>query len=348
MLYASYSKYTLDFKTPAWTSRGVLTQKDTYFLRLMDDASPDKVGLGECALFRGLGCDDVPDYENVLADLCWNINDRVDRLSELYKDYPSILFGFETAIADLKNGACQRPFPSDFTKGEGSIPTNGLIWFGKIDDMLSQIRTKIDAGFSCIKLKIGAGDFQEEVELLRKVRSQYSASDIELRVDANGAFKPSEALGKLETLSKLNLHSIEQPIMAGQYEEMAKLCVQSPLPIALDEELIGVNQKEKKESLLSMLKPQYIVLKPSLHGAFSGAKEWIDIAEKNGVAWWITSALESNVGLNAIAQWTYTLSVGRPQGLGLGSLYVNNVPSFIYLSGDKLKFDAKGKVSFVE
>lgn len=344
MLYASYSKYNLVFKTPAWTSRGVLTHKETYFVRIFDDAKPDQVGLGECALFRGLGCDDVAEYENILADLCWHIGDRIEDFRERYKDFPSIVFGIETAWADLQNGGKQRPFPSEFTQGKGSIRTNGLIWFGKIDDMLLQIRKKIDAGFTCIKLKIGAGEFDEEIDLLRKIRKTYSPSDIELRVDANGAFSEDEALQKLCRLSELKLHSIEQPIRAGQWDAMAKLCSESPLDIALDEEMIGVNNHADKVRLIETIHPKYIVLKPSLHGAFCGTSEWIEIAKSNNVAWWITSALESNVGLNAIAQWTFLQNVSMPQGLGLGSLYENNVPSYISLSGDRLMFDPKAKM----
>ncbi|MBP5458180.1 MAG: o-succinylbenzoate synthase [Paludibacteraceae bacterium] len=346
MLHCSFSPYVLDFKSPSWTSRGVLTHKEMYIVRLMDADQPDKAALGECALFRGLSADDVPDYEKVLADLCWNINDYKDTYQEKFKRYPSIVFGLETAFADLVNGCRMRPFPSDFTQGKGHIKINGLIWVGPKEQMVAQVRSKIDAGFGCIKLKVGAHDFEEEVEMLRAIRSEFSRSDIELRVDANGAFKEEEALKKLEVLSKLDLHSIEQPIKAGNWAAMAKLCKETPLPIALDEELIGVFEKEEKARLLQEIKPQYIVLKPSLHGAFCGTDEWISLAEEQQIGWWITSALESNIGLNAIAQWTYRRGVSMPQGLGTGQLYLNNLPSFLQLEGDRLSFDVNRKITF--
>jgi len=302
--------------------------------------------LGECALFRGLSADDVPDYEKVLADLCWNINEYKDSYQEKFKKYPSIVFGLETAFADLAHGCRMRPFPSDFTQGKGHIKINGLIWVGPKDQMIAQVRSKIEAGFTCIKLKVGAHDFDEEVDMLRSIRSEFSRSDIELRVDANGAFSPEDALKKLDVLSKLDLHSIEQPIKAGNWEAMASLCKETSLPIALDEELIGVFEKEEKARLLQEIKPQFIVLKPSLHGAFCGTDEWISLAKEQHLGWWITSALESNIGLNAIAQWTYTQGVTMPQGLGTGQLYLNNLPSFLCLEGDRLSYDVNRKFTF--
>lgn len=346
MLHCSFTPYVLDFKTPSWTSRGVLTHKETYIVRIMDADSPDKAGLGECALFRGLSADDVPEYEKVLADLCWNINEYKDCYQEKFKKYPSIVFGLETAFADLANGCRMRPFPSDFTQGKGDIKINGLIWVGPKEQMIAQVRSKIEAGFSCIKLKVGAHDFDQELEMLRAIRSEFSRSDIELRVDANGAFRVEDALKKMEELSKLDLHSIEQPIKAGNWQAMADLCKNTPLPIALDEELIGLFEKEQKVKMLDEVKPQYIVLKPSLHGAFSGTDEWISLASERNVGWWITSALESNIGLNAIAQWTYKKGVTMPQGLGTGQLYLNNLPSFLCLSGDKLSYDVNRKITF--
>ena len=346
MLHCSFSPYVLDFKSPSWTSRGVLTHKEMYIIRLMDADQPDKAALGECALFRGLSADDVPDYEKVLADLCWNINEYKDSYQEKFKKYPSIVFGLETAFADLAHGCRMRPFPPDFTQGKGHIKINGLIWVGPKDQMIAQVRSKIEAGFTCIKLKVGAHDFDEEVDMLRSIRSEFSRSDIELRVDANGAFSPEDALKKLDVLSKLDLHSIEQPIKAGNWEAMASLCKETPLPIALDEELIGVFEKEEKARLLQEIKPQFIVLKPSLHGAFCGTDEWISLAKEQHVGWWITSALESNIGLNAIAQWTYTQGVTMPQGLGTGQLYLNNLPSFLCLEGDRLSYDVNRKFTF--
>lgn len=346
MLHCSFTPFTLDFKTPSWTSRGVLTQKLTYIIRLMDADKPDKCALGEAALFKGLSADDVPEYEKVLADLCWNINDYKDTYKDKFKRYPSIVFGLESAFADLENGCLMRPFPSDFTQGKGDIKINGLIWVGPKEQMIAQVRSKIEAGFSCIKLKVGAHDFDQEVEMLRAIRSEFSRSDIELRVDANGAFSTEDALKKLDVLSKLDLHSIEQPIKAGNWSEMADLCKNTPLPIALDEELIGVFEKEDKIRLLQEIKPQFIVLKPSLHGAFCGTDEWISLANEQNIGWWITSALESNIGLNAIAQWTYRKGVAMPQGLGTGQLYLNNLPSFLCLNGDRLSYDVNRKITF--
>lgn len=323
-----------------------MTQKLTYIIRLMDADKPDKCALGEAALFKGLSADDVPEYEKVLADLCWNINDYKDTYKDKFKRYPSIVFGLETAFADLENGCLMHPFPSDFTQGKGDIKINGLIWVGPKEQMIAQVRSKIEAGFSCIKLKVGAHDFDQEVEMLRAIRSEFSRSDIELRVDANGAFSTEDALKKLDVLSKLDLHSIEQPIKAGNWSEMADLCKNTPLPIALDEELIGVFEKEDKIRLLQEIKPQFIVLKPSLHGAFCGTDEWISLANEQNIGWWITSALESNIGLNAIAQWTYRKGVAMPQGLGTGQLYLNNLPSFLCLNGDRLSYDVNRKITF--
>ena len=218
-------------------------------------------------------------------------------------------------------------FPSPFTEGQVPIPINGLIWMGDKDYMQQQIREKLSQGFHCIKMKIGAIDFETEYQLLKNIRQEYAPSDIELRVDANGAFSPLEALEKLKRLADLQIHSIEQPIRAGQYEQMARLCEASPLPIALDEELIGVACPERKKEILQWIRPAYIILKPSLIGGYRGSEEWIDLAEKQGIGWWVTSALEGNVGLSAIAQWTYTLKNPLPQGLGTGSLYTNNFPS---------------------
>jgi L-alanine-DL-glutamate epimerase-like enolase superfamily enzyme len=259
-------------------------------------------------------------------------------LDELYK-FPSIQFGLETAFASFESENTFEIFPSEFTQGTDSIPINGLIWMGTESFMKQQIKDKIEAGFYCIKMKIGAIDFQTELQLLNSIRKEFSSKDIELRVDANGAFSPLEALEKLKRLSELDLHSIEQPIKQGQIEAMASLCEKSVLPIALDEELIGVFSKEKKKDLLETIKPQYIILKPSLVGGFSGSKEWIDLAEKQNSGWWITSALESNIGLNAIAQWTYTLKNIMPQGLGTGGLFTNNFDSPLQVKNGTLQYE---------
>ena len=336
MLHASYTRYILQFKTPSGTSRGVLTEKETFFIRIFDDNDPAILGVGECAVFRGLSADDVPEYENVLADVCWNIEKYRENFREKFNRFPSIICGLEMAFADLQNGGVRQPFPSNFTQGEDFIRINGLIWMGTKENMRQQIIEKIEKGFSCIKLKIGAIRFEEELELLKQIRKEFSRNEIELRIDANGAFAPEEALTKLEQLAQLDLHSIEQPIMSGKLDMMSNLCHTSPLPIALDEELIGHFAKEEKQQLLKKIRPQYIVLKPSLHDGFCGTQEWIDLANELQIGWWITSALESNIGLNAIAQWTYRQNNPLPQGLGIGQLYLNNVQPELILKGDRL------------
>ena len=322
MLKASFKKYILQFKQPGGTSRGVLKTKSTYFLRLND---ADNWGIGECGLFLGLSADDVPNYEEKLIWVCDNINLGLDKLLVVLKGFPSIQFGLEQAFLSLKSKDKFNLFPSNFTKGREGIAINGLIWMGTKEFMYRQIKDKLKAGFTTIKLKIGAIDFQSELDLLKFIRSQFSPNEITLRVDANGAFSPQEALEKLKYLSDYQLHSIEQPIKVRQWDKMADLCQKTPLPIALDEELIGVFNDSKKEELLQEIKPQYIILKPSLIGGFNGSKTWIDLAHKQKIGWWITSALESNIGLNAIAQFTYALNNKMPQGLGTGGLFTNNI-----------------------
>jgi L-alanine-DL-glutamate epimerase and related enzymes of enolase superfamily len=345
MLKTQFIPYRLIFKKPGGTSRGVLTTKETWFVKIWNEETPELFGLGECALFRGLGCDDRPDYETVLQSLSPDLP-PLEELHIRLKDFPSILFGIETALWDLQYGGRRILHPSPFSEGKDSIRINGLIWMGTKEEMRTQIIEKLEKGFSCIKLKIGAIDFDAEIDLLQSIRKEFSADRIELRVDANGAFSPDNALQKLERLSKLDLHSIEQPIKAGQWEAMARLCEQTPLPIALDEELIGVNDRDRKRLLLDTIKPQYIILKPSLHGAFIGSREWIDLADERNINWWITSALESNIGLNAIAQWCYTLNNPMPQGLGTGLLYTNNVPSPLTLEGERLFYKKENAWDF--
>ena len=317
-------KHTLDFKRPSGTSRGVLYQKDTWLLILEKNGD---YGIGECNMFKGLSYDDVPDYEEKLGWVCRNIHLGLDALLDRLSHFPSIQFGLEQAFMSLDAQDPFLLFPSDFTKGQKGIPINGLIWMGDKAYMLEQIQQKLKTGFTCIKMKIGAIDFKAELDLLAAIRKEYSKEEIELRVDANGAFEPQEALEKLRALSKLNLHSIEQPIRQGLSEGMGHLCAKSPLPIALDEELIGVVDFHAKRGLLQTIHPQYIILKPSLVGGFRGSREWISIADELGIGWWITSALESNIGLNAIAQWTFTLNSAMPQGLGTGGLFTNNFDS---------------------
>ena len=322
---ATFQKYTLQFKRPAGTSRGVLTEKPTWLLTIEHNG---RRGIGECSPLPGLSIDDISDYErSKLLWTCAHISLGKKALWEQLKSYPSIQFGVEQAFLSLEAEQEGVLFPSPFTEGQVPIPINGLIWMGDKHYMQQQIREKLSQGFHCIKMKIGAIDFETEYQLLKNIRQEYAPSYIELRVDAIGAFSPLEALEKLKRLSGLEIHSIEQPIRAGQYEQMARLCEASPLPIALDEELIGVACPERKKEILQWIRPAYIILKPSLIGGYRGSEEWIDLAEKQGIGWWVTSALEGNVGLSAIAQWTYTLKNPLPQGLGTGSLYTNNFPS---------------------
>jgi len=335
---SSITSYELIFKKPSGTSRGILTSRQTWILKLWNEETPDVFGLGECALFRGLSAEDRPGYEEVLKSLTPELP-PLPELFEQMKDFPSILFGLETALADLKNGGKRIIYPSAFSDGKKSIRINGLIWMGSKAEMQRQIQEKIELGFSCIKLKIGAIDFHAELDLLKAIRQEFDAKTIELRVDANGAFSPTDALQKLEILSKLNIHSIEQPIKAGQWQKMAQLCANTPLPIALDEELIGINDFAKKKLLLETIQPQYIILKPSLHGGFVGSEEWIKLTGEQNVDWWATSALESNIGLNAIAQWCAVQKNALPQGLGTGQLYTNNFESPLSLNGENLFYD---------
>lgn len=335
---ASYLKYILQFKQPSGTSRGILTQKETWFIVITNN---DKRGIGECAVLRGLSIDDRPDFEEKIKWVCDNITKGLDNLVNELVEFPAIQFGLEMAFLSLQSVDEFVLFPSAFTQGVASIPINGLIWMGTKAFMKQQIQDKIETGFSCIKMKIGAIDFKTELELLKSIRDEFSVKDIELRVDANGAFSATEALEKLQQLSEFNLHSIEQPIQHGQFEDMARLCKKSPLPIALDEELIGVNSVTKKEELLQTINPQYIILKPSLIGGYMRSEEWIKIANKQNINWWITSALESNIGLNAIAQWTYTLNNKMSQGLGTGSLFTNNFLSPLHLKKATLRYEPK-------
>lgn len=333
---ATYKKYILNFKNPSGTSRGVLRTKETWFLILEYQG---KIGIGETGLFRGLSIDDVPNYEEKISWVCKNIHIGLEKLLAKFITFPSIQFGIEQAFLSLESKNKFELFPSEFTKGNTCIPINGLVWMGDQQFMKTQIQEKLKSGFSCIKMKIGAIDFDAEVALLKTIRSEFSSNEIELRVDANGAFKPENALEKLEILSELELHSIEQPIQQGQLEEMALLCEKTPLAIALDEELIGVFSRKEKRKLIETIKPQFIILKPSLVGGFSGSKEWMEIAESENIQWWITSALESNIGLNAISQFTHTLKNELPQGLGTGSLFSNNFESPLEVKNGTLHYN---------
>jgi len=318
---ATYKKYILNFKSPSGTSRGIMTEKETWFIILEDQGS---IGVGECGLLRGLSIDDRPDYEEKLQWVCQNIDLGKDKLWDELIEFPSIQFGLEMAFLSLQSKSPFELFPSAFTNGNKNIRINGLVWMGNEAFMKTQIQEKLNQGFTCIKLKIGAIDFEKELELLRYIRQHFDANTIEIRVDANGAFNSQEALEKLNQLAVFELHSIEQPIPKNNSDLMANLCKKTPIPIALDEELIGVFEASEKVALLKKIQPQYIILKPSLVGGCKGTLEWISIANSLNIDWWITSALESNIGLNAITQFTFTLQNPLPQGLGTGGLYTNN------------------------
>ena len=320
---ARHTQINLQFKFPAGTSRGVLLHKPSSFLVLEQDGF---TGIGECSTIPDLSIDPMEFYEQKLNEVCKWINDGNNPENIDLSAFPSIAFGLETALLDLKANGSKKLFPSDFTEGKTGIPINGLVWMGDKEFMQNQITEKIAAGYRCIKLKVGALDFETELEIIADIRAEFPESEIEIRLDANGGFSADDALLKLEKLAKFQIHSIEQPIKQGQLDKMAEICQKSPIPIVLDEELIGIKSTDK-EALIDKIKPAYIILKPSLLGGFKASEEWIQLAEKHNVKWWITSALESNIGLNAIAQWTSTLGSDLPQGLGTGQLYHNNIPS---------------------
>ena len=339
-LTAVFQPYTLTFKRPSGTSRGVLTQKPSFFIHL---SSHNATGIGECGILPGLSVEKLESYPAKLGEIVHRIHAGEpikDILASLHA-FPSIRFGLETAFLDLQSPTPFELFPSKFTQGAASQEINGLVWMGDLEFMRKQLRLRLEEGFHCIKIKIGAINFEEELSLLKKIRKEFSAQDIELRVDANGAFHPEFALEKLKRLSTYEIHSIEQPIRQGQWQEMAKLCEETPIPIALDEELIGVFEHGEKIRMLETISPQYLIYKPSLIGGLAACQEWIDLAENQNIGWWVTSALESNIGLNAIAQWTYTLGNSMPQGLGTGSLYTNNFPAPLYISNGKLGYNPK-------
>lgn len=332
-------KHVLHFNFEAKTSRGALQYKPTYFIQITDLVSKEN-GIGESSPLDGLSPEFTPAYETNLklfSDRLASL-EHVDELFEIpdITLFPSICFGFETAIRDMQNQGKKILFKNDFTVNNKALLINGLIWMGNYDFMLEQMKDKVAQGFTCIKLKIGGIDFGQECEILKQLRNAFSIEQISIRLDANGAFSPKTALEKLEKLSEFGIHSIEQPIQQGQINEMAQLCNHSPIPIALDEELIGINGKENKEKLLKQIKPEYIILKPSLVGGFKATAEWIKLAEQQSIGWWITSALESNIGLNAIAQFTANYNNNLPQGLGTGQLYNNNIKSPLNIEQGKL------------
>ena len=331
----SIQEKLLHFKQPAGTSRGVYITRRIWLLTVEHDG---RTAIGECAPLPQLSCDDIPDYEAVLRRFCDIIEATASIPYDEMRNYPSMLFGVETALAQLSrtDGLL---YDTPFSHGEEGIPINGLVWMGTHDEMLSRLKEKLALGFRCVKLKIGAIDFAKELDLIQHIRKHFSREEVELRVDANGGFTPDVALERLQELARYDIHSIEQPIMAHQWSEMAQLCQLSPLPIALDEELIGVNSTDEKIRLLDTIKPQYIILKPSLHGGVAGTREWIALANERGIGSWITSALESNIGLNAIAQLAadiYGPQITMPQGLGTGMLFTDNIPMPLEIRNDCL------------
>ena len=365
------SERTLHFKQPAGTSRGVYTTRHSYYLTLTSDEMPGVEGVGECATLPDLSCDAKPEYEMTLRQVCQMVEQMGRIPYDMIRAYPSITFGLETAFASffdeakkklgamnlsegktsveiLKGAGVSVPmgmenlvnlFDSPFGRGEEGITINGLVWMGTYEEMLARLEEKLQAGFHCVKLKIGAIDFFKELDLIKRIRDVYTKEQVELRVDANGGFLPENAMSQLEALAKYDIHSIEQPIKQHQWPKMAQLCRETPLPIALDEELIGVNVRSMKQALLDTIRPQYIILKPSLHGGIYGCNEWIELANQRGIGSWITSALESNIGLNAIAHYAakvYGPNVEMPQGLGTGQLFTDNIPMPLEIRGDKL------------
>lgn len=346
MIKAYFQKRILQFRKPAGTSRGIMLQKPVWYIYLYDEFEPLIKGIGECSIIPGLSIDNDLMVEDKLAEICKQINSGEYDFNKELIDFPGVAFGLETALLDLNTGGSKILFPSGFTKGEDGIKINGLVWMGNPESMMEQVEDKIDKGYKCIKLKIGAIDFKDELQIIRNIRQQHNANELEIRVDANGAFSIKSVRDILNKLAELDVHSIEQPIMPSQFDEMAGLCADSPVPIALDEELIGKFPLENKKKIIDNIKPHYLVLKPGLLGGFRETTDWINIAKEFKVGWWVTSALESNIGLNAISQWTYTLGNKIYHGLGTGSLYVENIDSPLTIKGEKIFYDPQQKWNF--
>ena len=339
-MHASYFKHYLKFLIPSGTSRGVLTEKESWFIIIKEE---DKIGIGECSIIKGLSPDPFFEIEKKLEFICQNIQLGFKELSKTIESFPSLMFGLETAYLSLKN---DNPFEfenSSFVRGEKNIPINGLIWMGNISEMKEQVKKKIESGFDCIKIKIGSLDFNLECELLKQLRDEFKKSDIEVRLDANGAFAYQVAMDRLKRLSDYDIHSIEQPIAVKQWDQMSLICEQSPIDIALDEELIGIKSEIEKNNLLSKINPSYIILKPSLLGGLSKSDSWIKSANSLNIEWWSTSALESNIGLNAISQWVFNKHTKLYQGLGTGGLYSNNIDCPLFIENGKLCYDSQKK-----
>lgn len=336
MLKANWCRYTLAFRFVARTSRETMRTKDTYFVKVFDTAAPGTFGIGECALFKGLSADDVPEFETEMQRACDAPDAPLPAMS-------AIRFGFETALADLYNGGRRVICNNDWINGQASIPINGLIWMGDKETMLRRVEEKIEGGFRVLKLKIGGIAFEDELSIISAIRKHFSRDVLELRLDANGSFTADNAMKRLDKLSVFGIHSIEQPVKAGQVSLMRSICSTSPIPVGLDEELIGCRSMSEMDSLISEIRPSYIIIKPSLCGGLAAADQWIEAARRNGIGWWATSALESNIGLNAIAQWLSSKHPSMPQGLGTGELYENNIPSPLRMVKDRLTYSPSGK-----
>lgn len=334
----AYAPYILKFKEPAGTSRGIMTEKPTFLLKVWDERNPEVFGIGEASVFPGLSPEADGRYGFKLMELVANV--ALGRDTDLSR-HSSIQLGLEQALRDFASGGRGIYAPSPFTRGDTELTINGLVWMGSVAEMAERAAMKVEQGFRCLKFKIGARDWEEELEMIRAVRSMYSASELTVRVDANGAFRPDETLRKLDSLARFDIHSVEQPIAPGNPYGMAIICHDSPIPVALDETLIGMHSEEARRMVLDIIRPQYIILKPSLCGGFSGAERWIELAGERNIGWWVTSALESNVGLDAIAQWTATLGSDLVQGLGTGGLFTNNFTSPLRLEGEHLRYDTQ-------
>lgn len=335
-MQADFIKHTLQFITPGGTSRGVLHEKDSWFVRVWNAEQPSVVGVGECSIIPRLSFDDRPDLEQKIAETVSRVDEIHTSFQQELKPWPSIRFALETALLDLQHGGRRVLFPSPFTEGRKSIAINGLLWMGSFNFMWQQAEKKFASGFNVLKMKVGALNFDEELYFVKQLRRSFPRA--ELRLDANGGFPEEEALERLKALAEYKIHSIEQPIKAGNIGAMAGLCKSTPIPIALDEELIGVHEPADKTKLLQTILPQYIILKPSLTGGLQASNEWIAIAEGLNIGWWATSALEANIGLNAIAQWAFTKRNPLPQGLGTGSLYHNNIPAPLVVKDGRLHY----------
>ncbi len=345
MLKTDYKKYILEFIEPGVTSRGVLLHKLSWLLWIWDDKAPEIKGVGEISIISGLSPELEDDVETALIQLKNDTDNIIKNYQQFFEQKPAVKFGIEIALRDLHRGGKSLLFPSDFTEGKNGVKINGLIWMGTIDEMQNRIKQKIENGFTCIKIKVGSQNFEHELDLLKQIRQKYNETDLQIRLDANGAFSPDEALKKIDQLSEYKIHSIEQPIKAGQWAQMSNICRNTNIPIALDEEFIGI-YGQNRFNMLDAIMPQFIVLKPALLGGLCDTAQMVLSAAKRSIGWWVTSALESNVGLNAIAQWAYLNAYNIPQGLGTGNVFKNNFESQLYLKGDTICFDPSKKTGF--